>query len=439
MKSMSDDARGEPANPGAANSAGPAAFDPQGARASGPLVGIKVVDFCGFIAGSYGAMVLGDFGAEVIKVEPLTGDLARAWGPFLAGESRYFQGWNRNKRSLAVNLTTTEGREIVYRLIEKSDVVIENFRPGITEKLQIDYAAARRINPRIIFCSSTAFGSTGPFRARPAYDPVLQAMGGAAQGNVRFSGKVSICSVAVSDYQAAMLAVSGILAALYHREKTGAGQRLETSLLQGILSVQSHQFCQGIEREEEGPIGICPYRLFDTADNPIFVGAATDRFFRRLCEAIEAPELANDPKFISNRERLRNQAELDRRLEPLFRTRPALEWEKLLLEFEVPCGVVGSYHSFFAHPQVEAVGMNPVVEHPTIGPIRLVGVPVSFEKTPGQIQRAAPTLGQHTVEVLREYGYESDAIDRLQNQGIVRQALREFLPPDPEGGHGSPA
>lgn len=425
MKSTSEDGTGKTVDPVAANSDGPYALDPQRPGASGPLVGIKVIDFCSFIAGSYGAMVLGDFGAEVIKVEPLAGDLARAWGPFLAGESRYFQGWNRNKRSLAVDLTTTEGREIVYRLIEQADIAIENFRPGVTEKLQIDYAAASRVNPRIIYCSSTAFGSTGPFRERPGYDPVLQVMGGAAQGNVRMSGKVSLCSVAASDYQAAMLAVSGILAALYHREKTGVGQRLETSLLQGILSVQSHQFCQALEREEEGPIGIAPYRLFDTADTPIFVGAATDRFYRRLCEAIEAPELVNDPKFISNRERLRNQAELHARLEPLFRTKPAAEWEKLLLEFGVPCGIVGSYGSFFTHPQVEAMGMNPVVDHPTIGPIRLVGVPVNFEKTPGHIQRAAPTLGQHTVEVLRELGYDTGAIDRLRKQRIVGQSTSE--------------
>jgi crotonobetainyl-CoA:carnitine CoA-transferase CaiB-like acyl-CoA transferase len=425
MKNTSHDSTGNTVDPVAVNSLCPDAFDAQRARPRGPLVGIKIVDFCSFIAGSYGTMVLGDFGADVIKVEPLTGDLARAWGPFLAGESRYFQGWNRNKRSLAIDLTATEGRQIVYRLIEKADIVVENFRPGITQKLEIDYAAASRINPRIIYCSSTAFGSTGPLRARPGYDPVLQAMGGAAQGNVRFSGRVSLCSVAVSDYQAAMLAASGILAALYHREKTGVGQRLETSLLQGILSVQSHQFCQALEQEEEGPLGICPYRLFDTADQPIFVGAATDRFFRRLCQAIEAPDLADDPKFISNRERLRNQDELHELLEPLFRTRPALEWEKLLLEFEVPCGVVGSYRDFFTHPQVEAVGMNPVVEHPTIGPIRLVGVPVNFEKTPGDIQRPAPTLGQHTVEVLREYGYESEAIDKLQSQGIVRRSASE--------------
>ena len=391
-------------------------------QASGPLQGVKVVDFCSFIAGSYGAMVLGDFGADVIKVEPVTGDLARAWGPFLNGESRYFQGWNHSKRSLAVDLTKEKGKQVVYRLLEKADVAMENFRPGITEKLGIDYGVARRLNPRIVYCSSTAFGARGPMRQRPGYDPVLQAMGGAAKGNVRFSGKVSICSVAVSDYQAAMLAASGVIAALYHREKTGVGQRLETSLLQGVLTVQSHQFCDALECEEEGPLGICPYRLFDTADEPIFVGAATDRFYRRLCEALEAPDLADDPRYTTNRLRLKHQAELHARLEPLFRTKPAVEWERLLLQKEVPCGVVGTYRQFFTDPQVEAMGMNPVIDHPTIGPIRLVGIPVDFEKTPGRIQCAAPLLGQHTEEVLREYGFDTQSLTELQREGIIRCA-----------------
>jgi crotonobetainyl-CoA:carnitine CoA-transferase CaiB-like acyl-CoA transferase len=389
------------------------------------LLGVKVVDFCNFIAGAWGAMLLGDFGAQVIKVEPLTGDPARAWGPFLAGESRYFQGWNRNKRSLSIDLATEDGREVVYQLIKRADVVIENFRPGVAEKLKIDYATARRLNPGIIYCSSTAFGSRGPFRLRPAYDPVLQAMAGAAHGNLRYSGKIAICSVAVSDYQAATLAVSGILAALYHRQKTGQGQHLETSLLQAIMSVQSHFYCRALDRDEEGPLGICPYRLFETSDDLIFVGAATDRFFRRLCEAVGTPELADDPRFVTNPQRLLHQAELYGRLEPCFLSRSALEWEKQLLEKEVPCGIVGTYQQFFVHPQVEAMDMNPVVDHPTIGPMRLAGVPVHFDKTPGRIQQPAPTLGQHTEEILREYGYDDATIAALELKGVIRKRSQE--------------
>jgi crotonobetainyl-CoA:carnitine CoA-transferase CaiB-like acyl-CoA transferase len=384
------------------------------------LLGVKVVDFCNFIAGSSGAMLLGDLGADVIKVEPLTGDPARAWGPFLAGESRYFQGWNRSKRSLAIDLATMEGREVVYRLMERADVVIENFRPGVAEKLQIDYATARRHNPGIIYCSSTGFGSRGPLKQRPAYDPVLQAMAGAARGNLRFSGKIAICSVAVSDFQAAMLAVAGILAALYHRQRTGEGQHIETSLLQAIMSVQAHFYCQALEREEEGPLGICPYRMFETKDEVMFIGAPTDRFFRRLCEAIGAPDLADDPRFVTNPQRLQHQAELYSRLEPYFLTKSAAEWEQLLADREVPCGVVGTYQEFFLHPQVEAMAMNPVVEHPVIGPLRLFGVPIDFDKTPGCIQRAAPTLGQHTDEILRECGYDAAMIDTLGQKGVIK-------------------
>ena len=405
----------QPAAPHSAERSG----DPP-APASGPLLGVKVVDFCSFIAGSYGAMLLGDLGADVIKVEPPAGDRARAWGPFLAGESRLFQGWNRSKRSLAIDLTTEDGRAVVYRLIERADVVIENFRPGITAKLRIDYATARRLNAGIIYCSSTGFGSRGPLRLRPAYDPVLQALAGAAHGNLRYSGKIAICSVAVSDYQAAMLAVAGILAALYHRQQTGEGQHLETSLLQAIMSAQSHWYCQALERAEEGPAGICPYRLFETKDELIFVGPATDRFFRRLCEALGLPELPDDAKFVTNPQRLLHQAELYARLEPHLRTKSAGEWENLLVEKEVPCAVVGTYQQFFVHPQVEAMDMNPVVDHPAIGPLRMAGVPIHFEKTPGRIQQAAPTLGQHTDEILRECGYDAEAIAALRLKSVIR-------------------
>jgi crotonobetainyl-CoA:carnitine CoA-transferase CaiB-like acyl-CoA transferase len=391
-------------------------------KAQGPLAGIKVLDFCSFINGAYSATLLGDLGAEVLKIEPLTGDLARAWGPFLKGESRFYQAWNRNKRGLAVDLRSKAGREIAHRLVRDADVVIENYRPGVTEKLGIDYPTLKELNPRLIYCSSTAFGAKGPLRNRPGYDPVFQSISGIARDNVRFSGKVAICPVAVSDYQASMLVVTGVLAALFHRERTGESQMVETSLLQGVLSVQSHYFVEALECEEEGAIGIYPYRIFETADEPIFIAAATDKFWCMLCESLGVHELGPDPQFATNGKRTGRAADLNAILGPLFLTRKGDEWESILVEKGVPCGVVSSYLKFLNDPQVGELGMNPVIDHPLIGPMRTAGVPIHFEKTPGRIQCAAPTLGQHTDEVLAEIGYSSERIAALKAEGVINAA-----------------
>ena len=387
--------------------------------AAGPLKGIKVLDFCSFIAGAHGAMLLGDMGAEVIKIEPLRGDLARTWGPFLAGESRMFQGWNRNKRSLAIDLRSPDGQDVIYTLARDADVVIENFRPGTVERLKIDYARLSKINPRLIYCSSSAFGSKGPDRDRPGYDPLFQSMAGAARGNVRYSGKVSICSVAVSDYNAAMLAVSGIVSALYHRERTGEGQKLETSLLQAIMSIQAHSFCQGLEVEEEGAVGIYPYRLFDTQDDLIFIAAPTNKFWQMLCEALDVPELGTHASYGTNPDRVEHAEELTEKLQPIFRQKTTAQWETILLDKGVPCAGVRTQGEFFEDPQVEAMAMNPVIQHSKIGPLRVSGVPVHFEKTPGAIQRAAPTLGEHTEEILREIGWDQTRIEELRTKGVI--------------------
>jgi crotonobetainyl-CoA:carnitine CoA-transferase CaiB-like acyl-CoA transferase len=387
--------------------------------ASSPLSGINVLDFSSFIAGCYTAVMLGDLGANVIKVEPKHGDGARHWGPFLDGESRFFQAWNRNKRSIALDLISPEGRKIVHDLIARADVIVENFRPGITQKLGIDYDTAKGINPSAIYCSITGFGEVGPFGDRPAYDPILQCMSGTARMNERYAGKACISAVAMSDYGAGLLGSNAVLAALLHRERTGEGQRVSTSLLQAAMTMMSHFYIKAEDVEEKPPFGIFPYRLFETKDDLIFIAAPTDKFWSILCEAIGAPELAENPQYQSNANRVDHAEELGELLQPHFHQKTTQDWWDLLVEAGLPCGPVLTFDEFFDLPQVQAMEMRTPVQHTTLGPVHLPGVPVHLEKTPGTIQCAAPLLGEHSLEILEELGYAPESISELIESGIL--------------------
>ncbi len=388
---------------------------------SGPLAGVRVLDFCSFINGAYGVQLMGDLGADVIKVEPLTGDLARAWAPYIAGEGRFFQSWNRNKRGIALDLATEDARDVVYELARKADVLCENFRTGVTARLKIDYETIRGINPRIIYCTSTGFGSHGPLATRPAYDPVLQSMGGVVRLNAleKFAGRPAVLPVAVSDYQAAMQVFADVCAALYHRERTGEGQRIETSLLQAVMALNGQYYVKALEKEEESGLGIYPYRLFATSDDIIFIGGATDKFWQAICRTLGLPELAADPRYATNGQRTQAFAELNEILMPRFRSKTTGEWLAALDAAGVPCAPVYSCDEFFTHPQVTEMEMNPVIEHPAIGKMRVAGVPIHFEKTPGSIRQPPPTLGQHTEEVLREIGYDERRIGELRGKKVI--------------------
>ena len=393
-----------------------------GSGSGGPLDGIRVLDFTSFIAGSYGAMLLGDMGADVLKIESPGGDNARHWGPFIEGESRMFQAWNRNKRGISVNLKTEQGRQVVYDLARTADVAMENFRPGVAARLGIDYDALSRHNPGLVYASSSAFGGSGPYAQRPGYDPVLQSMAGAAHLQQLMNGVAAICPVAVSDYMAAVLTVCSINAALLHRERTGEGQRIETSLLQAIMSAQAQSYLQPLEAEITGPPGIFPYRMFAAADGPIFIAAGTDKFWRLFCEAIGRDDLACDPRYETNPQRVSNAAALSDEIDPIVARRPARELEAELVAVGVPCAAVRSAEEFFDDPQVEAMAMSQVVRHPQLGNLRMAGVPWRFSQTPGTIRRPAPRLGEHTGEVLAELGYGTERIAGLEASGAVRAA-----------------
>ncbi len=393
-----------------------------GSASGGPLNGIRVLDFTSFIAGSYGAMLLGDMGADVLKIESPGGDNARHWGPFIEGESRMFQAWNRNKRGISVDLKTEQGRQVVYDLARTADVAMENFRPGVAARLGIDYDALSRHNPGLVYASSSAFGGSGPYAQRPGYDPVLQSMAGAAHLQQLMNGVAAICPVAVSDYMAAVLTVCSINAALLHRERTGVGQYIETSLLQAIMSAQAQSYLQPLDAEITGPPGIFPYRMFAAEDGPIFIAAGTDKFWRLFCEAIGRDDLACDPRYETNPQRVSNAAALSDEIDPIVARRPARELEAELVAVGVPCAAVRSAEEFFDDPQVEAMAMSQVVRHPQLGNLRMAGVPWRFSQTPGTIRRPAPRLGEHTGEVLAELGYGTERIAGLEASGAVRAA-----------------
>jgi crotonobetainyl-CoA:carnitine CoA-transferase CaiB-like acyl-CoA transferase len=252
---------------------------------------------------------------------------------------------------------------------------------------------------------------------------VLQTLSGSARGNARHNGgRTAISTAPFIDYQAATLMTTGILAALYYRERTGHGQKVETSLLQAVMAVNSHYHVEPLDCQEEGGLGIYPYRMFDTADDCIFIAGATDKFWRLLCQTIGALELGADPAYATNEQRVARSAELTPNLEPYFRLKTTAEWESILLNAGMPCAGPRTYQEFFTHPQVEAMGMNPVIEHPSIGKMRVGGVPVDFEETPGAIQGAAPRLGEHTGIVLRELGYDEAKISELRAAGVIGPA-----------------
>ena len=394
-------------------------------QALGDLV---VLDLSHALAGPFASTMLGDYGAEVIKIEPLEGEIARAWGPpFYGEESAYFVNLNRNKKSVALDLKHPDGKAIFFELLGHADVVLENLRVGTVKKLGIDYAATSQRQPRIIYCSISGFGQDGPYRNRAAFDLVVQAESGMISVTGEPGGRGVRAGVSIADITAGMYAAFGILTALHARETTGRGQFIDVSMLEGQLGILSGMIGAYVaDGVVPGPLGtaygaLLPYQTFLTKTREIAIGIGSDKLWRTFCPLLGLDALTDDPRYVSNAARNANRPTLIAALQEAFLTRTYDEWETILLPAGVPMGAVNTLDAAVEHPQVVARGAIVETGHPVAGAVRMTAPPVRLSETPGSVRTPAPLLGEHTDQVLRErLGMTDDELVRLRHRGVIK-------------------
>ncbi|MFI5338594.1 MAG: CaiB/BaiF CoA transferase family protein [Candidatus Methylomirabilales bacterium] len=393
----------------------------------GPLAGVRVLDLTRALAGPYCSMMLGDMGADVLKVEmPKTGDEARAWGPpFINGESGYFLSVNRNKKGMTLNLKDARGKEILAKLMARADVVLQNFSPGTLEKLGFPYDRMKALNPRLVYCAISGFGQSGPSAGKAAYDQILQGLGGLMSITGPVGGPPIKVGVPIADIASGMFAAYAVMVALFHRERTGQGQMIDTSLLDGqvaLLTFQAQRYFLGGKAPGWGgnchPL-IAPYELFQTKDSYINVAVGNDSLWARFCHSLELEQYVNDPRFKANSDRLANRDALIAIIEERFSRSTTAEIAALLDGVGVPSGAVHNLAEVFADPQVAHLGLEQVMQHPTVGELRQTGLPYRFSESRGALRLPPPLLGQHTDEVLQGLGYAKEEIGRLRQEGVV--------------------
>jgi crotonobetainyl-CoA:carnitine CoA-transferase CaiB-like acyl-CoA transferase len=390
-----------------------------------PFQGITVLDLTRVLSGPYCTMMLADLGARVIKIEqPGKGDDTRGWGPpFLGRESAYFLSVNRNKESVALDFKKPDGRAILDRLLAKADVVVENFRPGTLTKLGLDYASVAPRFPRLVYCSISGFGQTGPRRREAGYDAVMQAEGGLMSITGSAEGPPFRLGVAIADIASGMFAAHGIMAALFARERTGRGQAVDIAMLDSVAALLTYQasifFATGAAPTRMGnrhPT-IVPYETFSAADGEFVLAVGNDDQWRRFCEVAG---LEADERFATNRQRVTGYAELRPRLDACIRSKTRAWWIAHLTATGVPCGSVRNLQEVFDDPQMAAREMAPEMTHPTVGATRVLGTPLKLSETPGCLRTPPPVLGEHTDRVLMgDLGFTRDEVEALRSQGVV--------------------
>lgn len=393
----------------------------------GALDGIRVVDLTRALAGPYCTLMLGDHGADVVKVEmPGSGDEAREWGPpFIGGISAYFMSINRNKRSITVDLKSSEGKKVLERLIEGADVVVENFSPGTLERLSFAPERIRAIQPRAILCRISGFGQDGPGRAWAAYDLIVQGMGGIMSLTGQPGGMPSMVGVPQADMVSGMFAAFAIVAALHARERTGIGQVIDATMIGGQVALLSRQaaryFADGKAPKPEGNVhaSIAPYQTFNAADGYVNVCCANNANFARACRALDLEDLPGDPRFADNGKRVAHREPLVAAMQARIAQLPKAEVVRRLREANVPVGPISDLREVFADPVVKHLGLIAEVGHPTAGPVKAPGIPLRMDGTPPSVRRHPPALGEHTDEVLSELGYTADEIGSLRREGAV--------------------
>lgn len=392
-----------------------------------PLNGIKVLDLTRVLAGPYATMLLGDLGAEVIKIEqPGTGDESRNFGPFKNGFSLYFMSVNRGKRSVTLNLKTERGRAIFKELLNQTDILVENFRPGTMEKLGLDYGTLKSEYPSLIYAACSGFGQTGPYAQQGAYDMIIQGMGGIISITGEPDGPPVRVGTSISDITAALFTTIGILSALHHRNQTGKGQFVDVAMLDSLVAVLENAvvryFATG---EAPKPLGarhpaITPFEAFASADGHVIIALGNDTLWVKFCEHVGRQELISDKRFRTNADRTENHDQLFPILSEIMSQRTTDDWIDALGNIGVPCGPINAMDKVVTHPQVEAREMITRVAHQITGEVEVPGVPIKLSETPGSVNAPAPSLGEHTIEVLTGLlGIPPNEVEKLRQDGII--------------------